>query len=118
MQITLFGSLWDLTIGIAAGLSVLGLQRLSKKTGKSAKAKKVARLTKDYNEALYFSVHPHHLICILLLRCMAIMVYGVYLILLVKIDVTRLISTAYLAFLPTPPQALKIIMDVLEVILL
>ena len=80
--------------GICAGLSVLGIQRLSEKTG--------TRLTREYKEALYFSLHPQFLIYTLLLRCMGIMVYGVYLVLLVKMDVTRTVRREFLAFVPAP----------------
>ena len=88
--------------GICAGLSALGIRRLSEKTGKTAKVKRIARLTREYKEALYFSLHLQFLIYTLLLRCMGIMVYGVYLILLVQMEVTRTVRREFLAFVSAP----------------
>lgn len=71
-------TLWDLTIGVLAGLAVLGIQRYSDRIGKRSKTKKLSRLKEEYNETIYFALHPEYLICTLLLRCMGILLYGVY----------------------------------------
>ena len=50
--------------------------------------KRFKRLGAQYKEAIYFAIHPEFLICHLLLRCMGVLLYTVYLVFLVKIDVS------------------------------
>jgi hypothetical protein len=54
----------------------------------SSKSKRLKRISDEYDLATYFALHPEFLACKLVLTCLGVCVYIVYLLFLVKIDVT------------------------------
>jgi hypothetical protein len=93
--VTLFilGISLNILISVTIVILTPSIQRWWEERGKTSHAKTLHRITKEYDDALYYALEPDALMHKLLLRIMGILLYGVYLVLLVKIDVTQAVGS-------------------------
>jgi hypothetical protein len=89
----------EIVIGIIAGFAVLAIQRWSGIYAKQSHARSQKALKQEYDDVLYYSVHPEHLTNKLLIRCLGTLIYACYLLLIIKIDLGPEAKQAWLRFL-------------------
>ena len=88
MKILLWTLVLNVIVGIGTGLSVQPIQRWWEKRAISSQSKRTKRIREEYTTATYFALHPEFLACKLVLTCIGVCAYIVYLLFLVKLDVT------------------------------
>jgi hypothetical protein len=78
----------SLAVGITSGLAVQPIQRWWEKRATSSQSKRHKRIAEEYAAATYYALHPEFLVCKLVLTCTGVMGFAIYLLCLIKIDVT------------------------------
>jgi hypothetical protein len=95
MRLVIWGLILNFVVGVGSGLAVQPIQRWWEKRASSSRAKRIQRIQEEYDETIYFALQPEFLLGKLILIGIGVSCYAVYVLLLVKLDVTPFSSSAW-----------------------
>jgi hypothetical protein len=98
----LIGIPLNIVISVMIVILTPSIQRWWEKRDKTSHARTLRRIKAEYDDAVYYAVNKDFLSQKLILRTMGMVLYGIYLVLLVKIEVTHPVSRELFKVLKTP----------------